>query len=214
MITLYGYWRSSAAYRVRIALNLKKILHGHQSIHLVKNGGEQHQPSYTELNPAHLVPTLIDGERVISQSMAIIEYINEQYGGISLLPGDAYDKAIVRSLAQSIACEVHPLNNLRVLQHLEQHHEFSKDDKTQWMNHWMGTGFSALEKQLERYSGQYCFGDQVSLADLCLIPQLYNARRFGIVLDAYPNILKVEANCLALESFKSAAPEAQADAQP
>lgn len=213
MITLYGYWRSSAAYRVRIALNIKNIEHQHRSVHLVKNGGEQHQQQYSALNPSHLVPTLIDGNKTLNQSMAIIEYLDEQYDGDALLPDNAHDRAIVRGLAQSIACEIHPLNNLRVLQRLESTANFDSQQKLDWINHWISLGFEALEAQLTQTSGRYCFGDSVTLADLCLIPQLYNARRFNIPLEQYPTIAKVEANCLSLEAFKIASPENQPDAQ-
>lgn len=213
MITLYGYWRSSAAYRVRIALNIKQIAYQPHNIHLVKGGGEQHLAHYVALNPAHLVPTLVDGDRVLNQSMAIIEYLDEQYPGQSLLPENAFERAIVRGLAQTIACEIHPLNNLRVLQHLESDGDFTNEQKLAWISHWISDGFKALELQLAKTSARYCFGERVSLADLCLIPQLYNARRFNICLEQYPNILKIEANCLALDAFKKALPENQPDAQ-
>ncbi len=213
MITLYGYWRSTAAYRVRIALNLKQLPHQHQSVHLVKDGGQQHQDDYTQLNPSHLVPTLIDDDKVLNQSVAIIQYLDQQYPGVNLLPQQPFERAIVNGMALSIACEIHPLNNLRVLQHLEQQLDVDGKGKIDWMAHWMALGFAALEEQLQQHSGLYCFGDNVTLADLCLIPQLYNARRFNIELDCYPNILKVERNCMLLDAFIDAQPEKQHDAQ-
>ncbi|MBB1270648.1 maleylacetoacetate isomerase [Shewanella sp. SR44-3] len=213
---LFGYWRSSAAYRVRIALNLKGLSAEHISVHLVKNGGEQHSPEYAELNPQHLVPTLIDsneiGEFSLSQSMAIIEYLDEKHPHIALLPANLEDKAIVRAMAQSIACEVHPLNNLRVLQYLVDEMGLDEAAKLKWYHHWIEQGFAAYELLLTRYSGRYSFGDNVSLADLCLVPQVYNAKRFNVPLEAYPELMRVFNECEKLEAFKQAAPEAQSDA--
>ncbi len=212
MITLHGYWRSSAAYRVRIALNLLQLEHQHQSVHLVKDGGQQHQAQYSELNASHLVPTLVDGDVVLGQSMAIIEYLDESYGEHLLLPKEAMARAHVRSMAQDISCDVHPINNLRVMQHLSTIGDFSSDDKSAWMCHWMDVGFKALEIKLADSAGDFCFGDKPSLADICLIPQLYNAHRFGLSLVRFPIISRIERNCLALEAFKLAIPENQADA--
>jgi len=213
---LYGYWRSSAAYRVRIVLNLKKLSAEHISVHLVNNGGEQHSETYQQLNPQHLVPTLVDnneqGEFSLNQSLAIIEYLEEKYPQANVLPTNFEDKAVVRGMAQAIACEIHPLDNLRVLQYLVKEMAVDESQKMKWYAHWIHLGFSALETQLERYAGEYCFGNKVTLADVCLIPQVYNAKRFNVPLDAYPNIVRIWENCHQLDAFIQAAPEQQADA--
>ncbi|QYJ77782.1 maleylacetoacetate isomerase [Shewanella acanthi] len=213
---LYGYWRSSAAYRVRIALNLKGLTAEQLSVHLVREGGEQHKAEYIALNPQELVPTLVvegkQGTDNLTQSLAIIEYLEELYPQSPLLPTSPLARAQVRALAQSIACEIHPLNNLRVLQYLTQTLEVDEAAKNAWYHHWVNTGFSALEKQLERVSGRYCFGDSVTIADLCLIPQVYNAKRFNVDLTPYPTIVRIWEACNQLKAFSDAAPEVQADA--
>jgi maleylpyruvate isomerase len=213
---LYGYWRSSAAYRVRIALNLKQLSAEHISVHLVNNGGEQHSEAFHQFNPQHLVPALVDsneqGEFSLTQSLAIIEYLDEKYPQINLLPTNLEDKAVVRAMSQAIACEIHPLDNLRVLQYLVKEMGVDETQKMTWYHHWVHVGFSALESQLERFSGQFCFGDKVTLADICLVPQVYNAERFKVPMDAYPNIVRVWQNCNQLDAFIQAAPEQQADA--
>ncbi|HBF47966.1 MAG TPA: maleylacetoacetate isomerase [Shewanella frigidimarina] len=213
---LYGYWRSSAAYRVRIALNLKQLTAEHISVHLVNNGGEQHSEAYHQLNPSDLVPTFIDnnesGEINLSQSLAIMEYLDEKYPQQPLLPSNIEHRAIVRSMAQAIACEIHPLDNLRVLQYLVNEMGVSEADKMRWYHHWIHLGFAALEQQLSRYSGRFCFGDTPSLADICLIPQVYNAKRFNLELAAYPNIVRIWDECHKLPAFVDAAPEQQYDA--
>lgn len=213
---LYGYWRSSAAYRVRIALNLKDISAEQLSVHLVRDGGEQHKADYIALNPQQLVPTLVvddehDGD-ALTQSLAIIEYLDELYPKTPLLPASALERAQVRAMALTIACEIHPLNNLRVLQYLTQQLSVNEEAKNAWYQHWVATGFTALETQLVRHSGRYCFGDKVTIADLCLVPQVYNAQRFNVDLTPYPNILRVWAECQQLPAFADAAPERQADA--
>ncbi|MEM6184296.1 maleylacetoacetate isomerase [Shewanella vaxholmensis] len=213
---LYGYWRSSAAYRVRIALNLKGISAEHLSVHLVRDGGEQHKAAYTALNPLELVPTLtLDDELdmdALSQSLAIIEYLDEIHPQTPLLPASALERAHVRAMALTVACEIHPLNNLRVLQYLTQTLGVDEAAKNTWYHHWVASGFAALETLLIRHSGRYCFGDTVTLADLCLVPQVYNAQRFNVDLTPYPNIMRVWAECNQLEAFADAAPERQADA--
>jgi len=212
MIKLYGYWRSTAAYRVRIALNLLGIDFESISVHLVNQGGEQHHDTYDALNPAHLVPTLIDGEVTLNQSLAIIEYLDEQYGSATLLPSDSAQRAIVRGMSQDIACDIHPLNNLRVVQHLGDVAAFEPSHKTAWMRHWMSVGFSALERRVSANKGDFCSGSSVSMADICLVAQLYNARRFELDLNNYPTLVAIEQRCLALQAFKDATPEAQPDA--
>ncbi|AAN54726.1 maleylacetoacetate isomerase [Shewanella oneidensis MR-1] len=213
---LYGYWRSSAAYRVRIALNLKGVSAEQLSVHLVRDGGEQHKADYIALNPQELVPTLVvddeqDGD-ALTQSLAIIEYLDELYPKTPLLPASALERAHVRAMALTIACEIHPLNNLRVLQYLTQKLTVNEEAKSAWYHHWVATGFTALETQLVRHSGRYCFGDKVTIADLCLVPQVYNAQRFNVDLTPYPNIMRVWAECNQLPAFADAAPERQADA--
>ena len=214
MLKLYTYFRSSAAYRVRIALNLKGLPFESIPVHLVRHGGEQHGADYERINPAHLVPALVDDEDTLSQSLAIIEYLDETHPSPALLPADAAGRARVRALAQAVACEIHPLNNLRVLRYLTQELQIDEAAKIKWIQHWITLGFTAFEAQLASSprTGTYCHGDTPTLADCCLIPQLYNARRFDTPLHAYPHLLRIEAACLALEPFQKARPEAQADA--
>ena len=209
---LYGYWRSSAAYRVRIALNLKGLSYEQRSVHLVKSGGEQHSGEFKQLNPNQLVPVLIDGKLSLNQSLAIIDYLDETYPQILLTPTDPARRYLVKALAQDIAVDIHPLNNLRVLQYLAETLKVSDNDKSQWYSHWVELGFEALEKRLQTTHGLYCVGDDVSLADICLVPQVYNARRFNIDLTAYPTICHVTASLEALPAFAQAAPEQQPDA--
>ena len=209
---LYGYWRSTAAFRVRIALGLKQLACEHASVHLVKDGGEQLKPEYVALNPTKLVPTLVDGEVTLNQSMAIMEYLDEKYPDSPLLPQDAVMKAHVRAFCQEIACDIHPLNNLRVLKYLKGQLEVTDEAKDVWYAHWITVGFEAIEARLADTMGQYCFGDEVGMADICLMAQIYNARRFNVPLDSFTNILQIEANCNALEAFVEARPENQPDA--
>ncbi|MFZ6048570.1 maleylacetoacetate isomerase [Pseudomonas sp. CR3202] len=217
-LTLYGYWRSSAAYRVRIALNLKGLAYRQEPVHLVKDGGQQHQGAYRELNPQGLVPLLVDGghaggEVRIAQSLAILEYLEEAFPVPALLPADTAQRALVRSLALHIACDVHPLNNLRVLQYLKNELGVAEDAKDAWYRHWVGLGLAAVEKGLEAFGGKLSLGSRPGYLEACLIPQVYNARRFGCDLSAYPRILDIAARCEALEAFRNAAPEVQPDAQ-
>lgn len=214
-LTLYSYWRSSAAYRVRIALNLKQLSYVTVPVHLLNNGGEQHADEYRELNPQESVPVLLDGARIFRQSMAIIEYLDEAYpGGASLLPSTARERARVRALAQTIACDIHPLNNLRVMQFLERDISSPAVERERWSRHWITEGFRALQALLGDNSsmGLYCEGDSPTLADICLVPQVYNARRIGVDLAAYPDIVRIEQQCLALPAFEAARPENQPDA--
>ena len=213
MLKLYTYFRSSSSYRVRIALNLKGLPYESVPVHLLRDGGEQHTSSYAQLNPAELVPTLVDGDLALSQSLAIMEYLDEVHPSPSLLPGNALDRARIRAIAQSIACEMHPLNNLRVLQYLQREHQLDEAAKANWYRHWITLGFTALEAQLSHAdTGAYCHGSTPTLADCCLVPQVFNARRFDTPLDNFPIICRIEAACMALEPFQRAAPEAQADA--
>lgn len=213
-LTLYSYWRSSAAYRVRIALNLKQLPYDLHPVHLVREGGEQHAEDYHRLNPQELVPTLVHGQRVLRQSLAIVEYLDETWPEIPLLPPGPRERAQVRALAQVVACEIHPIGNLRVLQYLGNEYHMPQVEREQWSRHWIEVGFKALEAMLveDLSRGQFCSGDTPGLADLCLVPQVYNARRWGVDLQAYPTIAAIHAACEALEAFQQAAPEAQPDA--
>ena len=214
-LTLYSYWRSSAAYRVRIGLNLKALDYKIQSVHLVRDGGEQRADGYRALNPQRFVPTLLHGERRITQSMAILEYMDECWPKPALLPTDARGRARVRALSQLVACDIHPLNNLRVLQYLK--HELGTEQPVidEWVRHWMHEGFGAMQAMLAESTetGAFCHGESPTMADCCLIPQLYNARRFDLDLSAYPELIRIEANALALPAFERARPENQPDAE-
>jgi len=213
-LTLYSYWRSSAAYRVRIGLNLKGLDYALVPVHLVRDGGQQHAPDYVALNPQQLVPALRDGGRVLTQSLAILEYLEETRPQPPLLPADAAGRARVRALAQLVACDIHPLNNLRVLQFFDRQWHVPQAERDDWVLHWMCEGFAAMEAMLAASAdtGHYCHGDAPGLADCCLLPQLYNARRFKLDLDAFPTLRRIEAACLQLPAFDAARPENQPDA--
>ena len=214
MLQLYSYFRSSAAYRVRIALNLKGLPFEYIPVHLLKDGGQQHAADYQRINPAELVPALVEDGHAITQSLAIMEYLDETHPDPALLPRDALGRARVRALAQSIACEMHPLNNLRVLQYLERDLKLDETAKNTWYRHWVTVGFTALEAMLANNpnTGIFCHGDTPGLADCCLMPQILNARRFDTPLDPFPTILRIETACLALDAFAKAAPQLQPDA--
>lgn len=214
MLQLYSYFRSSAAYRVRIALNLKGLPFEYIPVHLLKDGGQQHAADYQRINPAELVPALVEDGHAITQSLAIMEYLDETHPEPALLPRDALGRARVRALAQSIACEMHPLNNLRVLQYLERDLKLDETAKNTWYRHWVTVGFTALEAMLANNpnTGIFCHGDTPGLADCCLMPQILNARRFDTPLDPFPTILRIETTCLALDAFAKAAPQLQPDA--
>ena len=209
---LYGYWRSSAAYRVRIALNLKGIDFESNPIHLLKNGGEQHSDEYASLNPMHLVPTLVDEDLVLNQSVAIIDYLEQKFPNEPLYPLEIKARAQVQALMLDIACEIHPVNNLRIQQYIVAELGASDEQKLAWSYHWMSKGFTAIEKKLQKLSGKYCFGEQVTIADLCLVPQVYNANRFKLDMSSYPTINSIVDNCNQLQSFVDAMPENQPDA--
>jgi len=212
-LLLYSYWRSSSAYRVRIALNLKGIQYRQKFVHLVRDGGEQHKVEYREINPLGLVPALVHEGHTIVQSMAICEYLEETFPEIPLLPGNPAGRALVRSIAQSIASEIQPLNNLAVMQYLK--NEMQQDDSAikGWYAHWIARGFSAVESWLSTADGGlYCHGDTPTLADCFLVPQVYNAERLSCDLEPYPNIRRITAQCRSLAAVDDAAPENQADA--
>jgi len=214
-LTLHTYWRSSAAWRVRIALHLKGLAYESVPVHLVREGGEQRTPEFARRNPQQLVPTLQHGDAVLTQSLAIIEYLDETFPEVPLLPGNPLSRARARALAQLVACDIHPLGNLRVLQYLEHTLQLPSDARTRWIARWVGDGLAAFEALLVAHgAGEFCVGSAPSLADCALVPQLYNARRFGVDLAPYPTILRIEAACVALPAFAAAAPERQADAPP
>jgi len=212
---LYTFFRSSASYRVRIALNLKGLAYEHVPIHLRRGGGEQFSPDYKSKNPQALVPTLEDGGRVLTQSLAIIEYLEERYPAPPLLPKDPAARATVRAMALAIACEIHPIQNLRVLSYLRSELRQPEAEANRWAQHWIGLGFAALEQMVlaAPQRGKFCFGDAPSLADVCLVPQVANARRFGCDLSAYPTLVGIDAHCATLPAFAQAAPENQPDAE-
>ncbi|MBL4613493.1 MAG: maleylacetoacetate isomerase [Magnetovibrio sp.] len=214
---LYTYWRSSAAYRVRIALALKNVPYESAYVHLVRDGGEQLKSEYDAINPQHLVPALeLDDATVLTQSMAILEYLEDAYPDQPLLPKDAKAKARVRALCQAVASDMHPLNNLRVLSYLSKTLNIDGDQKSTWYHHWINIGFEGLEQLLARSTdtGEFCHGSTPTLADACLIPQLYNARRFKVDLSPYAHIQRIEAACQDHPAFVAAAPQAQGDATP
>lgn len=215
-LVLYGYWRSSAAYRVRIALNLKGLEYESRAVHLVRDGGEQHGDVFRGINPQQLIPCLLDGDRVITQSLAIMEYLDEMHPELetALLPMDARGRARVRALAMVVACDTHPLGNLRVLQRLESQFGADEEQRAQWSRHWMETCFAALESMLadNAATGRYCHGETPSVADICLVPQVYNALRWKLPMDAYPTVWRIHRACNELEAFRRAVPEAQSDA--
>ncbi len=212
MIQLYSYFRSSAAYRVRIALNYKQLPHEIISVHLVNHGGEHTHPEYLAKNPQGLVPLLIDGEMTLSQSVAVLTYLEEKYPQHSLVPTDFASRALMHQLVQTIACDIHPLDNLRVLKYLKSTLAVTDEQKSEWYAHWIHEGFAAIEKTLSKCSnGQYALGEHLSWADCCLIPQVYNAKRFAVAMDNYPTIESVYAHCLTLDCVQRAAPESQPD---
>ena len=208
---LYNYFRSSASYRVRIALALKGLDYDYRAVHLVKN--EQFSESYAAVSASRLVPTLVDGDLVLTQSLAIIEYLDETHPEPALLPKGAAERARVRALAYDIACEIHPLNNLRVLRYLVHDLKLSEDDKNRWYRHWVETGLETLERQLEDpRSGRFCHGDTPTLADITLVPQIFNAQRLDCRLDHVPAVMRVFDACMKLPAFDATQPSKCPDA--
>ena len=215
MLKLYTYFRSSAAYRVRIALNLKNLGYEAIPVHLVKEGGQHLKAEYRRINPAGAVPALVDRDLSLSQSLAIIEYLDEAYPYPPLLPGDLVARARVRAIALDIACEIHPINNLRVLKYLTGQLGLSEEQKNAWYRHWVEVGLASVEARLVDHAltGRFCHGDQPTIADCCLVPQVFNARRFGCDLGHVPTVLRIDAECRTLPAFQAAAPENQPDAE-
>ena len=213
-LRLHSYWRSSAAYRVRIGLKLKGLEYEIAPVHLVRDGGDQHRAGYDEVNPSRAVPVLAHGGHTLRQSLAILEYLDEVWPQPALLPAAPHERQRARALAQLVACDIHPLNNLRVMQYLERDWSVPQPEREAWIAHWMMQGFAAFETLLAREGGgaAFCVGDAPGFADCCLIPQVYNARRYGVDLAPYPNIVRIDAACLALPAFDAARPERQPDA--
>jgi maleylpyruvate isomerase len=213
--TLYTYFRSSAAYRVRIALNLKDIAPDYRFVHLLKDGGQQHGRHYAELNPQELVPTLVHDGHAIGQSLAIMEYLDEIKPEPPLLPRDAAGRARVRQLAYAVACDIHPINNLRVLNYLRKPFGHSDEEVITWMTHWIDLGLGAIETMLagSADTGRFCHGDKPTIADVCLIPQMANARRGRTNLELFPTLKRIEAACFELPAFADAVPQKQPDAE-
>jgi maleylacetoacetate isomerase len=209
---LYSYWRSSSSYRVRIALNLKGIDYEQAPVHLVRNGGEQNHPAYREINPLGLVPALVHDGQVLVQSMAICEYLEETFPRPPLLPPDKRGRARVRGIAQSIASEIQPMNNLGVMQYLKEEMGQTEEAVRKWYVHWVDRGFSAIESWLgSQDTGRFCHGDAPGLADCFLVPQVYNAERFNCELEPYPQIMRITSLCRELPGFRAAAPDNQPD---
>jgi maleylacetoacetate isomerase len=214
MRKLFSYYRSSSSYRVRLALNAKGLSYDYQGVHLVKDGGEQHKPEYKKMNPQALVPTLVDGDFIITQSMAIMEYLEEKYPSPTILPKTPEERAYVRQISLINVADIHPLNNLRVLNHLTVDLGVSQNQKTQWYHKWIRSGFDAIEKLLEKSpyrTGPYVCGDQATMADMCLIPQVYNARRYELDMNPWPLITAIDKHCMQLKTFIDASPENQPD---
>jgi maleylacetoacetate isomerase len=212
-LALYGYWRSSSSYRVRLALNLKGLDYEQRVVNLVRDGGEQKERSYRSVNPLGLVPALVHGEVVVAESVAICEYLEEVFPAIRLLPDDAAGRARVRCIVQSIACEIQPLNNLAVLRYLGDAMKQDEEAVQGWYGHWVARGFGAIETWLDsEATGRFCHGDDPTLADCFLVPQVYNAERFGCDLAPYPRLMRIAASCRSLDEFRRAEPENQPDA--
>jgi maleylacetoacetate isomerase len=212
MLKLHSYFRSSAAYRCRIAHNLKGLAHEMAYVHLIKDGGQHTAPAYRALNPQCLVPTLEADGDTITQSLAIIEYLDETLPEPKLLTGDALQRARIRAFALAIACDIHPINNLRVLRYLKGPLKQEQAAIDAWYRHWVETGLAACEALLPGGQSRFCFGDQPTLADCCLVPQVYNARRLQSDLSGVPRIVAIDEACRTVPAFAQAAPEAQADA--
>jgi maleylpyruvate isomerase len=212
---LYTYFRSSAAYRVRIALNLKGLDYEAIPVHLLRGGGEQLQEQYRSINPSGLVPAFQDDYITLTQSIAILEYLEDAHPQVPIMPKDAAERARVRELAQIIACDIHPVNNLRVLRYLVHELGVSEEQKAEWYRHWLVGGLEVLEKHLARdpSAGPLCHGHTPTIADCCLVPQIFNAQRHGIDVSIYPNIARINAQCIEIPAFVAAHPSNQPDAE-
>ncbi|GGG07817.1 MULTISPECIES: maleylacetoacetate isomerase [Cysteiniphilum] len=204
---LYDYFRSSASFRVRIALQLKKISYESKEIHLINHGGEQFSSAYKAINPQSRVPALQDGNVIITQSLAIIDYLEDKYPKHSIYPIDPVLKAKVKAFALTIACDIHPLNNSGTLNFLKSEFAANEAHINKWYAHWVQLGFSALEQTLQQTAGMYCFGDEISLADICLIPQVFNAKRFNVDISSFPTIQRIYEHAMKHPAFFNASPE-------
>ncbi len=211
-LKLYNYFRSSTSYRVRIALHLKNLKFDYIPIHLLNNGGEQNAEDYRKINPLGGIPTLVDGTQVISQSFAIIEYLDEAYPHtFQLMPSDPYLRAKIRQVCENINADIHPLQNLKVMQYLEKKHQYNQEQKAEWSRTWIEAGFTATEKILTATAKAYSFGDILTAADLFLIPQIFSAQRVDVDISKYPILFRINENCLKLEEFKKSHPSKQID---
>jgi maleylacetoacetate isomerase len=212
---LYGYFRSSAAFRARIALNLKGITPELRFIHLLKDGGQQHTAEYKTLNPMELIPALVHDGQLITQSLAIMEYLDEIVPAPPILPKDALGRARVREIAYVIACDIHPVNNLRVAQYLNREFSVSAEQQANWQRHWITVGFEALETMLSHSNdtGTFCHGDTPTVADICLIPQIFNARRVNLEVERYSTLSRIFAQAMQHPAFDAAQPKNQPDAE-
>jgi maleylacetoacetate isomerase len=210
---LYSYFRSSTSFRVRIVLNLKQLPYDIIPVHLLKNGGEQNLPAYLELNPMGSVPCLESEAGLLTQSGAICEYLNDIHPEPALLPNDAFERGWVRSVCSLVGCDMHPVNNLRILNYITKTLGHDETQKMDWYRHWIAKGFDGLEKLLEQKAGAHCWGDTVTLADAYVIPQVWSANRFACPMDDYPILRRVYANAMHLDAFQQAAPAAQPDAE-
>lgn len=210
-LILYNYFRSSTSYRVRIALNYKNLKFEYRAVHLLNDGGEQHKENYKNLNPMAEVPSLVHNGVTISQSMAIVEYLDEVYPKPQLFPKDPYKRAQVRQFCENINSFMHPVCNLKILQYLEKKHGYSQTDKEEWIAHWSKHGFEATENILRKNASKFCFGNEITAADLFLIPQVFSAVRFKVDLEKYPLVKKINEHCLSLDFFKKSHPYQQPD---
>ncbi|MBI2379270.1 MAG: maleylacetoacetate isomerase [Gammaproteobacteria bacterium] len=212
MLKLYSYWRSSASYRARIALHLKELPFETLPVHLLKDGGEQHKAEYRAVNPQGFVPCLVDGELVLNQSLAIVEYLDEAYPAKPLLPTNPALRAKARAMAYVLACDTHPMNNLKVLKYLSGELGVSDEQKSAWIQHWIAEGLKPLEQMLAATAGRFSIGDAPGLVDTCIPPLIYSAERFGCDLSAYPIVMRIQANLLELPAVQAAHPQNQPDA--
>jgi len=210
---LYSYFRSSTSFRVRIVLNLKELSYETIPVHLLKNGGEQHSPEYLALNPMAVLPSLETEAGILTQSGAICEYLNELHPQPALFPDNLFERAWVRSVCNLVACDIHPVNNLRVLNYVTKTLGHDETQKMDWYQHWISKGFNGLEKLLAQRAGRHSWGDTITMADVYIVPQVWGANRFGCPMDSYPAIRRVYENAMLLPAFQQAAPAAQPDAE-
>lgn len=211
-MTLYNYFRSSTSYRIRVALHLKNLGFDYQAIHLLNNGGEQHSANYKKLNPVEAVPTLEHDGKFISQSMAIAEYLDDAFpDSYRLFPKDIFTRAKVRQVCENVNSDIHPLQNLKVMQYLEKKHAYTQEDKNQWCRMWCEKGFTATEEILNQTCGDYAFRNSVTAADLFIVAQIFSAERFGVDISKFKNLNRINQNCLKLDAFKKAHPYRQID---